>query len=360
MSGAEARRLADAHAGREPWYRWGPYLSERQWGTVREDYSADGDGLGVPSRTITPARAPTAGARTACSGICDDQGRLCFALALWNGADPILKERLFGLSGNRGQPRRGRQGGLLLPRRDADPLLPARRCTSIRSAPSRTTTWSPRTRGAAATAPEYELRDTGVFAEDRYFDVAGRVRQGRARRHPDPDHRRPTAGPTRRRSHLLPTLWFRNTWAWGRRPERPELRAAGAGAPVSGCVRSRRPSALGPDAGRATASPSCCSPRTRPTRSGCAACRTATPLRQGRHQRRGRPRRCRRRQPGRRRAPRPRSTTGSCSRPGESRTVHLRLAPAVDAQPFRCRRRAVRRAGAPRPTSSTRASAPRP
>ena len=98
---AEGRRLAEANARTANWKRWGPYLSERQWGTVREDYSADGD-AGTTSRTITPAAGPTAGARTACWASADRECRLCFALALWNGSDPILKERLFGLTGPEG------------------------------------------------------------------------------------------------------------------------------------------------------------------------------------------------------------------------------------------------------------------
>ena len=92
----EQERLRQAREDGVPWRTWGPYLSERQWGTVREDYSATAT-PGTTSPTTRPAPAPTAGARTASAGICDDQQRLCFALALWNGRDPILKERLFGL-----------------------------------------------------------------------------------------------------------------------------------------------------------------------------------------------------------------------------------------------------------------------
>ncbi len=98
---AERQRLVDAQDGSAAWYRWGPYLADRQWGSVREDYSAYG-APGIPFRTITRDPAPTAGAKTDCSASRDDQNRLCFALALWNGADPILKERLFGLTGSEG------------------------------------------------------------------------------------------------------------------------------------------------------------------------------------------------------------------------------------------------------------------
>ena len=98
---AERRRLAEDAQRRLDWKRWGPYLSERQWGTVREDYSADGT-AGTTCRTITRAAGRTAGARTASSASPTAQARLCFALALWNGRDPILKERLFGLTGPEG------------------------------------------------------------------------------------------------------------------------------------------------------------------------------------------------------------------------------------------------------------------
>ena len=98
---AEERRLRDNAAKAMNWKRWGPYLSERAWGTVREDYSPDGT-RGTTSRTITRARAPTAGTRTAWPASRDRHQRICFALALWNGRDPILKERLFGLTGTEG------------------------------------------------------------------------------------------------------------------------------------------------------------------------------------------------------------------------------------------------------------------
>ena len=113
------------------WKAWGPYLSERQWGTVREDYSADGDAWDYFPHDHARSRAYRWG-EDGLAGICDDQQRLCFALALWNGSDPILKERLFGLTEQRGQPRRGRQGVLLLPRRHADALVPASASTSTR------------------------------------------------------------------------------------------------------------------------------------------------------------------------------------------------------------------------------------
>ena len=205
----ERRRLAKGRAGRVRWDLWGPYLAERQWGTVREDYSARRRRLGLlPPRPCPLARLPLGRGRAARHQ--RRPGRLCFALALWNGHDPILKERLFGLTGPRRQPRRGRQGGLLLPRRHADPQLHAGALqisaggVPLRRAGRRKP--PPRTRDE----PEYELLDTGVFAEDRYFDVVVEY----AKAAPDDILIRISAtnrGPERATLHLLPTLWFRNT-----------------------------------------------------------------------------------------------------------------------------------------------------
>ena len=119
---AESRRLAEAARREKNWQRWGPYLAERQWGTVREDYSEDGEAWGYFSHEQARSRAYRWG-EDGLLGICDRECRLCFALALWNGRDPILKERLFGLTGPRGQSRRGREGVLLLSRFDAHALL---------------------------------------------------------------------------------------------------------------------------------------------------------------------------------------------------------------------------------------------
>ena len=190
MAGAEAERLAEDARREQNWKRWGPYLAERQWGTVREDYSPDGDVLGLLLRTTTRAAAPTAGARTACSASPTAQGRLCFALALWNGRDPDPQGAALRPHRPRGEPRRGREGALLLPRLHADPLLPARRSTSTRRPSSPTRGWSRRTAQRGKAEPEFELVDTGVFDDDRYFDVFAEYAKADARRHPDPHHRR--------------------------------------------------------------------------------------------------------------------------------------------------------------------------
>ena len=128
MPGAERARVARfgqlenglRQAG--DWYLWGPYVSERQWGTVREDYSADGDAWAYLPHDHARSRAYRWG-EDGMAGFCDVEQRLCLALALWNGRDPILKERMFGLTGAAGQPRRGRQGVLVVPRRRSQPRL---------------------------------------------------------------------------------------------------------------------------------------------------------------------------------------------------------------------------------------------
>ena len=203
----------------------------RQWGTVREDYSADGTRVGLlPARPRPLARLPLGRGRPRSAsatdrGGCASRWRCGTARSDPQGA-AVRAERA------RGQPRRGRQGGLLLPRRDADALVPARRCTSIRSALPLRGRWSRRT-PPGRDDPEYELIDTGVFDDDRYFDVVVEY----AKAAPDDILVRITRHQPRARRgalHLLPTLWFRNTWAWGRwRADRPRLaRAAGRRVPA--------------------------------------------------------------------------------------------------------------------------------
>ena len=119
---AEQKRLNEARETGVPWKKWGPYLSERQWGTVREDYSQDGNAWDYFTHDQSRSRAYRWG-EDGMAGISDDKQQLCFALALWNGRDPILKERLFRSDEQRRQPRRGRQGVLLLPRQHPDALV---------------------------------------------------------------------------------------------------------------------------------------------------------------------------------------------------------------------------------------------
>ena len=225
---AEHARLLEAREQGVPWRAWGPYLSERQWGTVREDYSADGDAWGYFTHEQSRSRAYRWG-EDGIAGISDDGQRLCFALALWNGTDPILKERQFGLTnreGNHGEDVKEYYFYL-----DATPTHSYMR--QLYKYPHAAYPYDDlvRTNAARSRADlEYELIDTGVFAEDRYFDVVVEY----AKHAPDDLLVRITAinrGPDPAPLQLLPTLWFRNTWSWGAAtgaPEaaRPWLRAA--------------------------------------------------------------------------------------------------------------------------------------
>jgi hypothetical protein len=219
---AEHVRLAQATARQAPWYRWGPYLSNRQWGTVREDYSANGDAWNFFPHDHARSRVYRWG-EDGLLGISDDQGLLCFALALWNGQDCILKERLFGLCGPEGN--HGEDVKEYYYYLDATPthsylraLYKYPQCAF----PYDDLVATNRARGRAA--PEYELLDTGVFAESRYFDVEVEYAKAGA----DDILIRVTAynrGPDPAVLHLLPTLWFRNTWTWGTDTRRPGMRA---------------------------------------------------------------------------------------------------------------------------------------
>jgi hypothetical protein len=223
---AEQKRLNDAREAGVPWKKWGPYLSERQWGTVREDYSEDGNAWSYFSHDQSRSRAYRWG-EDGLGGICDDKQRLCFAVALWNGRDPILKERLFGLTnseGNHGEdvkeyyfyidstPTHSYMKYLYkYPQRE----FPYRDLVETNGRRSRE-------------EMEYELLDTGAFAEDRYFDVFVEYAKGG----PDDVLVRITVhnrGPEAAQAHVLPTLWFRNTWSWGGDDRKPSVRQAGPG-----------------------------------------------------------------------------------------------------------------------------------
>jgi hypothetical protein len=222
---AEHRRLEEARTGAAPWKAWGPYLSERQWGTVREDYSQDGNAWAYFSHDQARSRAYRWG-EDGIAGICDDRQQLCLALALWNGQDPILKERMFGLTnaeGNHGED--AKEYWFYL---DSTPTHSYLKC--LYKYPQRAYPyWDlvSTNGGRGKHDAEYELLDTGVFAEDRYFDVEIEY----AKAAPDDIAMLVTAhnrGPDAATLHLLPTLWFRNTWAWGDPVEKPSLRGDGA------------------------------------------------------------------------------------------------------------------------------------
>ena len=208
----EHRRLAASRDGTAAWKHWGPYLSERAWGTVREDYSANGTAWDYFPHDHARSRAYRWG-EDGIAGISDDQQLLCFALALWNGQDLILKERIFGLTspeGNHGED--VKEYYYYLDNTPTHSFMRMLYKYPQRAFPYHDLVETNRNRGKGER--EYELIDTGVFAEDRYFDVAVAY----AKAGPDDLLVRITAtnrGPNAAELHLLPTLWFRNTWSWG-------------------------------------------------------------------------------------------------------------------------------------------------
>src|ERR1700723_850429 len=224
-SDQEAIRLQEARAQKIPWRKWGPYLSERQWGTVREDYSEGGNAWDYFSHDQARSRAYRWG-EDGLAGISDDQQRLCFALALWNGKDPILKERLFGLTnseGNHGEDVKEYYYYL-----DATPdhcYLKMLYKYPQAEFPYAQLLHENGCRGLADN--EYELIDTGIFDENCYWDVF--VEYFKA----GPDdilvqitiHNR---GSEPASLHVLPQLWFRNIWSWNPPAARPEISAKGS------------------------------------------------------------------------------------------------------------------------------------
>ncbi|HEX8164076.1 MAG TPA: hypothetical protein VF538_19550 [Pyrinomonadaceae bacterium] len=227
--GAERARLAEDARRERNWKRWGPYLSERQWGTVREDYSADGNCWDYFPHDHARSRAYRWG-EDGLLGITDREGRLCFALALWNGRDPILKERLFGLTnseGNHGED--VKESYFYLDSSPTHSYFKALYKYPQGEFPYARLLEESRRRGRADA--EFELADAGVFDGGRYFDVLAEY----AKASPNDVlarftiHNRADVAAT---VHLLPTLWFRNTWSWGRTGEgywaKPSI-ALGAG-----------------------------------------------------------------------------------------------------------------------------------
>ncbi len=220
----EQQRLMESTNHQAPWKRWGPYLSERQWGTVREDYSDYGEAWDSFSHDQARSRAYRWG-EDGILGISDDQQQLCFAIALWNGHDPILKERIFGLTGNQGNhgedvkdyyfyldstPTHSYMKGLYKYPQSAFPYADLEQ----------------ENRQRGRDGMEYELIDTGAFHENRYYDVQVEYAKADA----DDILIRISAinrGPETQTLHLLPTLWFRNTWSWGKPDPKPSLKSMG-------------------------------------------------------------------------------------------------------------------------------------
>src|SRR4029453_16861258 len=220
-------RLEDGLRQAGAWYLWGPYVSERQWGTVREDYSADGDAWAYVPHDHARSRAYRWG-EEGMAGFSDVEQRLCLGLALWNGRDPILKERMFGLTGaqaNHGEDVKENWWNL-----DAVPSHAWNRWRYHYpqvAFPYDDLLAGNRQRGKLD--PEYELLDTGAFDEDRYWIVE--VDYAKA----DPTDllmvvRVTNAGPEAATLHVLPTAWFRNTWSWEVNASRPRLRGRADGA----------------------------------------------------------------------------------------------------------------------------------
>ncbi len=226
----EEKRLAEAGSRKAHWKRWGPYLAERQWGTVREDYSPLGTAWDYLPHDHARSRVYRWG-EDGLMGISDNHQRLCFALALWNEKDPILKERLFGLTGSQGN--HGEDVKEYYFYLESTPTHSYTK--ALYKYPQAEFPYSRLVEENAKRSrqdPELELLDTGVFDDNRYFDVFVEyakattddllIRITVVNRGPDPVP-----------LHLLPTLWFRNTWAWEHGAERPKLSRGG---PVDGAI----------------------------------------------------------------------------------------------------------------------------
>ena len=213
---AESLRLVEDSQRHHNWKRWGPYLAERQWGTVREDYSAQGDCWSYLPHDHARSRAYRWG-EDGLLGFCDRQCRLCFGLALWNERDPILKERLFGLTNNQGN--HGEDVKECYYYLDSTPTHSYMK--ALYKYPQGTFPYArlvEENRQRGVNDPEFELLDTGIFDEGRYFDVITEYAKATAEDlliRITIHNRGPEAAPI----HLLPTFWFRNTWSWGRTGE---------------------------------------------------------------------------------------------------------------------------------------------
>jgi hypothetical protein len=222
----EQKRLNDAREAGIPWKKWGPYLSERQWGTVREDYSEDGNAWDYFTHEQSRSRAYKWG-EDGLGGICDEKQRLCFAIALWNERDPILKERLYGLTNS--EANHGEDVKEYYFYIDSTPTHSYMKYLykyPQREFPYANLVETNRRRNREEM--EYELLDTGVFDDDRYFDVFVEY----AKEGPEDLLIRITVhnrGPEAARLRLLPTLWFRNTWSWGNGNPKPLLREVAPG-----------------------------------------------------------------------------------------------------------------------------------
>jgi mannosylglycerate hydrolase MGH1-like protein len=219
----EHERLAEPQAGFvAPWRKWGPYVSERSWGSVREDYSPDGCAWEFLTHDMARSKAYRWG-EDGIAGICDRYQLLAFALALWNGRDPILKERMFGLTGNEGNHGEDvKEYWFYLDNTPTHSYQKMLYKYPQREFPYAQLVEQNQLRWGQAGAPEYELLDTGIFDENRYFDVFIEY----AKASPEDICIRIEAfnrGPEAATLHLIPHLWFRNTWAWTDAPAKEPL-----------------------------------------------------------------------------------------------------------------------------------------
>src|SRR5689334_20669345 len=216
----EDMRLEDNRTRKAYWRRWGPYLSERQWGTVREDYSPGGTAWEYFPHDHARSRAYRWG-EDGILGISDNHQRLCFSLALWNEKDPILKERLFGLTGNQGN--HGEDVKEYYYYLDSSPTHSYMK--GLYKYPQAAYPYNllvEETKRRSRLDPEFELIDTGIFNDNRYFDVVAEY----AKNSPDDVLIKITVtnrGPEMATLHLLPTLWFRNSWSWKPGTAKPVL-----------------------------------------------------------------------------------------------------------------------------------------
>ena len=272
MQTNEHKRLEEARAGSVAWKKWGPYLSERQWGTVREDYSENGDAWNYFTHDQARSRAYRWG-EDGLAGISDDKQRLCFALALWNGKDPILKERLFGLTnseGNHGEDVKEYYFYL-----DSTPTHSYMKY--LYKYPQAAYPYADlveTNRRRSRDEFEYELLDTGVFDDDRYFDVFVEYAKGAPEDILVRDHARSTADRRRPSCTCCRRCGSATTGRRGlpHRIERPRSRTSQQ---VDGPAGASTVAATHPAAGRRSSCPAkatcrCSSPRTKPTTSGCS------------------------------------------------------------------------------------------
>jgi hypothetical protein len=219
----EHQRLAETREGKTAWKRWGPYLSERQWGTVREDYSTTGEAWDYFSHDQARSRAYRWG-EDGILGISDDSQQLCFAIALWNGRDPILKERIFGLTGNEGNHGEDvKDYYFYLDSTPTHSYLKGLYKYPQAEFPYAELVRENRQRGKGER--EYELLDTGIFAGNNYYDVFIEYAKNTAE---DILIKISIANRSSESAilHLLPTLWFRNTWSWNKDAVKPNLKVS--------------------------------------------------------------------------------------------------------------------------------------